>query len=146
MIINTDLIYPIGSIYMNINLVNPGKLFGGTWVRIEARYLMGAGRPSKNSYDGFGQITDSQCTNLNFEPATLGELTHTLSYQEMPQHNHGQAIYWSDGGAGTGYVGVTFNSSGNSGNKFWASYDAGGGQSHNNLPPTLVVYIWKRTA
>lgn len=31
-----DMIYPIGSIYMNVSNVNPGNLIGGTWERIEA--------------------------------------------------------------------------------------------------------------
>lgn len=31
-----NMIYPIGSIYMNVANVNPGNLIGGTWERIEA--------------------------------------------------------------------------------------------------------------
>lgn len=151
MIINTDLIYPIGSIYMNINLVNPGKLFGGTWERIEARYLMGAGKPSKNSYDGFGQITDSQCTNLDFAPATLGEITHTLSSQEMPRHSHG-GLNWAGRpfsiNSGTTCIQLTAQSwsTGDANANYWGTGETGGSTAHNNLPPTLVVYIWKRTA
>lgn len=32
-------IYPIGSIYMNINNTDPSTLFGGTWERIKRGYL-----------------------------------------------------------------------------------------------------------
>lgn len=30
-----DMIYPIGSIYINVNNVNPGNTIGGTWERVE---------------------------------------------------------------------------------------------------------------
>lgn len=139
--INVDMIYPIGSIYMNINLIDPSILFGGTWVRIEARYLMGAGKPSKNSYDGFGQITDGQISGLNFAPATLGEISHTLSVLEMPSHDHAARYGDTAGGDGSGY-----RFSNTSGTNRVMIENEGGGQAHNNLPPTLVVYMWKRTA
>ncbi|MBP3631079.1 MAG: hypothetical protein J6J23_06320 [Clostridia bacterium] len=42
MIINTDLIYPIGSIYLSMNATNPSKFFGGTWIQIsQGRCLVG---------------------------------------------------------------------------------------------------------
>ena len=147
MIINVDMIYPVGSIYMNINLVDPSILFGGTWERIQARYLMGAGKPSKNSYDGFGQITDSQVNNLNFNPATLGEIAHKLTISEMPAHTHG--LYTdTEPGTSVGGWGVSTNLRTGTGliaNQQRMSATGGNGE-HNNLPPTLVVYMWKRTA
>ena len=38
-----DLFYPIGSIYMSIDSISPANLFGGTWERIENRFLLAAG-------------------------------------------------------------------------------------------------------
>ena len=35
--------WPIGSIYISMVSTNPGTLFGGTWVRMENRFLLGAG-------------------------------------------------------------------------------------------------------
>ena len=136
--INVDLIYPIGSIYMNITNIDPGTLFGGTWEQIEARYLMGAGSPSKNSYDAFGQITDAQVSGLSFSPSTLGEFTHTLTVGEIPPHSHQSA---SQGSTHTSnyYMAVT-----QYGENTMTTRNTGGGQAHNNLPPTLVVYMWKR--
>lgn len=38
-----QLYYPVGSIYMSVNNVNPSLLFGGTWQKIEDRMLLGSG-------------------------------------------------------------------------------------------------------
>ncbi len=66
-----DLIYPLGSIYMNANKTDndPGNTIGDTWVKIESRFLLG----QSSSYT-IG--------------ATGGAATHTLTLSEMPIHNH----------------------------------------------------------
>jgi len=38
----TQLIYPIGSVYMTFEEVQPSSMFGGTWEKIEGMYLLGA--------------------------------------------------------------------------------------------------------
>lgn len=63
------VIYPVGSIYMSVNSTSPGTLFGGTWERIQDRFLLSAG----STYSA---------------GATGGEATHTLSAAEMPSHTH----------------------------------------------------------
>lgn len=64
-----DLIYPVGSIYLSVSSTSPATLFGGTWVQLKDRFLIGAG----NSY------------SVN---ATGGATTHTLTTAEMPSHTH----------------------------------------------------------
>lgn len=118
-------VYPVGSIYMSVNSVSPAMLFGGTWEQIEDRFLLAAGTAYTAGDTG-------------------GEATHTLTVDEMPSHIHGMQGYWN---VSTGSKSTRARSTGGSDpvdtNGMFA---AGGDQPHNNMPPYLAVYVWKRTA
>lgn len=119
-----DTYYPVGSIYMTVNNINPANLFGGTWEQIKDKFLLSAG----NTYSA---------------GSTGGEATHTLTKNEMPAHGHSLNAYAaSSGGSGGGVI----NYNNNAGGAQYIAYDQGGGQAHNNMPPYLTVYVWKRTA
>ena len=65
-----DRIYPVGSIYISMNSVDPSELFGGSWIPLnEGRVLIGANETYVAGSKG-------------------GETTHTLTIAEMPTHNH----------------------------------------------------------
>ena len=121
-----NMVYPVGSIYMSANNVSPASFLGGTWEQIQDRFLLAAG----DSYSA---------------GSTGGEAAHTLTVNEMPQHTHGPLIgsdiinYVSSGGN----VGTAPGDNLQGANSV---YPAGGGQPHNNMPPYLAVYMWKRTA
>lgn len=150
-------IYPVGSIYMSVNSTNPGTIFGGTWEQIQGRYLLGAGTPSQNTNTSMGSLTQEQLT-WNFTAGeTLGELTHTLSANEIPnfkfqvphianmeQGYQGiQNVSVSQSGTGVANEGQSLPVSGV---RYSWKYELGGGQAHNTMSASLVVYIWKRTA
>ncbi len=126
------LVYPVGSIYMSINNVSPVTLFGGKWVQIQGRFLLGASDVYKANTTG-------------------GEATHTLTANEMPEHAHYMASGNSGGDstwtpdAGSYLVdSVTTDKT-----TYWAQIgmnNAGGSAAHNNMPPYLVVYMWRRLA
>lgn len=123
-----DNVYPVGSIYMNVNSTNPGTLFGGTWERIQGKFLLGM----SSSYPAGSQG---------------GEASHTLTVSEMPNHTHSIIGYSASGNDYSGSdADLSFNY--NSTMVGWSGRTAseGDSQAHNNMPPYLSVYIWKRTA
>lgn len=126
-----DLVYPVGSIYMSMNATSPATLFGGTWERVKSRFLFGCEDSGDYSVGSTG-----------------GEVTHTLTVSEMPSHRHG----WkgvNDGIAPSSQMGnypfrIYQDKSYNWDGTTNMMDTAGGGQAHNNMPPYLCVYIWKR--
>ena len=137
-----DLIYPVGSFYISAKSTNPATLFGGTWEQIQGRFLLG--RSSSYPVGSMG-----------------GEATHTLTESEMPSHKGhlssgiaGGAPYEKGNYKGflnsdkmTPYSDIGRGWNVYAGNEMHPASEAvGGGQAHNNMPPYLSVYIWKRTA
>lgn len=123
-----EAIYPIGSIYMSVNSTSPATLFGGTWEAIQGKFLLGA----------YGNTYKAGTTG--------GEATHMLTTREMPNHNH--AVFYPNAGAADHSAPGNYPD-GPSDSTYFAvgSYTSseGGGEAHNNMPPYLAVYIWKRT-
>lgn len=127
--ITFDDIYPVGSIYMSVNSTNPRTLFGGTWTQLKDRFLLGAGSTYTNGSTG-------------------GEASHTLTVNEMPSHTHPQYVTVSSGGSLSANCDYDSYSSGNARKSAQnvSTGTTGGGNSHNNMPPYLVVYMWQRTS
>ena len=118
--------YPVGAIYLSVTNVNPATLFGGTWEAIGGRFLLGA-----NSTYAAG--------------STGGESAHKLTTSEMPRHNHTLDNYNVSAGNTTAYMTVQAQAKVGYNGNVQTLYTGGDG-SHNNMPPYLAVYMWKRTA
>lgn len=133
-----DKIYPIHSIYLSVSSTNPTYLFGGTWVQVsKGRFLLGAGAPDANNYDGFGTLNNG---GYNFGVEGMGgQYTHQLTIAEMPSHTHTYGA-WKPKRASDGNKWPTADSDGD-----YTTSATGGNQAHNNMPPYYVVYVWKRT-
>lgn len=103
------------------------------------------------------QIKDAfllACGDVYSNGSTGGEATHTLVSAELPNHKH---LFANGNGS---YVLPTVDRA--TGVTWGATYSEGGGykintatnqmmqgttgQSHNNMPPYLAVYMWYRTA
>lgn len=128
---NVDIIYPVGSIYLNVDgTVNPNNIFAGTtWVRIKDTFLLAAG--------------DTYTSG-----ATGGSATVTLTTEQIPSHAHVATTKTTSYGSGSqsdwrcmSFVGTNadYSQTVNTGS-------TGGGKAHDNMPPYLVINVWKRTA
>ena len=144
-----NLVYPVGSIYMSSNSTSPATLFGGTWVQLKDRVLVGAGDSFSNGATGGSKTKNLAHTH------TTGNCTLTID--QIPAHSHAYNLAYggNDPAKGLGY-----------GNTLAGTFDnaafvqkTGGGNAHNHgntgsslsssfdtMPPYLVVYMWKRTA
>lgn len=150
--------YPIGSIYLSVNTTNPNSILGfGTWEQIKDKFLLASGSTYTSGKTG-------------------GEATHKLTVTEMPSHTHTPGIdppgtdtynqyaftlnrHYSSTSTqrftvdkGTGYVVMGANKSAtdfggnNDIEQALATASTGGSTAHNNMPPYLVVNIWKRVS
>lgn len=73
--------YPVGSIYVSVNTVNPSTLFGGTWQQIKDKFLLCAGDTYSNGSSG-GSADAVVPTHTHTFSATSGNgggHTHTAS-------------------------------------------------------------------
>lgn len=119
----------IGEIYITLSYENPSVKFGGTWEQIKDVFLLASG-------------------DIYSVGSTGGEATHTLTVNEIPSHSHTykrHAFNSSDSDPETGENIYGVN------NKTLDAHEgttgsSGGGQPHNNMPPYLAVFVWKRVA
>ena len=130
--------YPVGSIYLSVNNTNPGTIFGGTWEQIKDKFLLACGSTYANGSTG-------------------GEATHKLTNNELPKLSghfsttvpggHGNYAKGVFRGGSSTWSGKTLVANETSGTYMWG-YDIniGGDASHNNMPPYLAVYVWKRVS
>lgn len=113
-----DIIYPIGSIYMSTRSTDPQALFGGSWEPIKDKFLLAAGLIFKAGSTG-------------------GESEVTLTRFQMPP------AVWASG-SGENAIITSTSGAPDAGYGMYTQAD-NWGQPHNNMPPYLAVYVWKRT-
>lgn len=114
--------YQIGEFYLSSSSTSPAVIFGGTWEQIKDKFLLAAG-------------------DMFTAGSIGGEATHTLTIDEMPSHDHtteGHFTHYDSGSSSATLLS-------------WAKGTAkvqptGGGEAHNNMPPYMTIYIWRRIA
>lgn len=123
--------YPVGSIYLSINNINPSKWFGGTWEQIaKGRTLVGV---------------DTNDNDFNTVKKTGGS-----KYTE--RHTHDSTVLTrANGNANASTWGELQRANANVGNSesktnIYSSNGYFGSGNSGNLQPYFTCYIWCRTA
>ena len=132
-------VYPIDSIYLSVSPTSPASIFGGTWEQILGKFLL-----SSDDVLTDGTITTAGSYHIgdNGGSADAVVVAHGHSYKALTTlatshtHNNFQNhqiavapdnVYW-EGPYDTGI------------------YPTGVDGTGKNMPPYLVVYMWKRVA
>lgn len=126
-----DLIYPVGSIYMSVSNVSPQTFFGGTWERIQDRFLLAAG----STYAAGS--TGGSATNTHYHFQTLG-CDGKVSYLTMSGRSGSTRVV-------AGVAGTHLDTAGFYSDSRQVREDATYNETINIMPPYLAVYVWKRT-
>ena len=152
----TNMIYPVGAIYLSATPIDPGTLFGGTWTQLKSRYLYATSQTSGN----MGK------DNMSAHTGTFVTGT-AITIDQMPVHSHsawlnngGAHIHnmWFGGGAnsGTGAQIPIANSRFGQDNAGMTTgdHDHGGitvanngsGWAHDHAVSYIALYVWQRIA
>lgn len=119
--------YPVGSIKMTVENTSPALSIGGIWER------WGNGRFPLGVDEAQAEIEQAEMTG--------GEREHTLTIDEIPAHSHDTEVPFS------GEVAVLqlgLQQAPSAGDSTISSSETGGGAAHNNMPPFITCYFWKR--
>ena len=152
--------HPVGSYYWSNDSTSPATLFGGTWEALPAGYTLIA---QGSGSDSFGSYTYTAGQKY-------GERKHHLTTDELASHGHlvrtwntvhsGTPKVYRDGkwvdytgngifkpsGAWTDNGGTLATSPQNGlGDPAGTTDGTGGNAAHNNMPPSVAAYCWKRT-
>lgn len=125
--------HPVGSLYISENATSPAELYGGTWERIEGKFIMGA----SDTYPA---------------GSTGGSATHRQTAKEVASHAHDIGTNVS----GTlmtvpqwrFYITSVSQVSDPNGYECYGmgTNTTGDGEPMNILNPYYSMYIWRRVA
>ena len=148
------LVYPVGSVYISTSSTNPSSLFGfGTWEQIKDTFLLAAGSTYTAGSTGGEASHKLTSSEMPSHTHTIGKENNCIMPNQDPGQNYGVAYLTStdfkDLGQGVGskntngkpFVSATNDTMSHT----HTANSTGGNTAHNNMPPYLTVYMFKRT-
>lgn len=152
--------HPVGSYYWSSDSTDPASLFGGTWERITGRFVYAA---SGNSCGDTGGEATHKLTiaemplhghRVHIHSGSATDSSHAVAKRiaddgvsivnETEGGTVGGNYSWNSGAFysyGTDREGFT-----GTGDPMGSTNRIGGGAAHNNLPPYITAFCWRRTA
>lgn len=146
-----DMVYPVGSIYLSVNNVNPATLFGGTWVQIKDTFLLAAGDTYSNGGTGGSAdavvVSHNHTQNAHSHKPASTSLKFLVSDTNVAINGTKRAfpasgtsayfVYASDPGSGINEDSTTQSVTA-------TNIATGAAATGKNMPPYLAVNIWRR--
>lgn len=134
-----EIVYPVGSIYISTNQMNPATFLGGTWERFaEGKTLFGASTSDTDFSAGKsgGSKTQELKAKIGIPGTNLAQIYGDFGALPSSNRNgtHVASITWKADSAVAG--------SGSGGAKVIDKY----GKDPSVLPPYISVYMYRRTA
>lgn len=138
-----DIAHPVGSYYWSSEETEPSELFPGTnWEQIKDKFVLAVG-----DKHAIGEESGTESV--------------TLTLKQIPSHNHSLTnkptagtgkdfVVPAEGGTGTSAFPIEGASDGiapaHHFSTSWTTVKQGGGEAHNNMPPYITAYCWRRTS
>jgi microcystin-dependent protein len=167
--------WPVGCIFMHVSATNPASLLGGgTWVRWGKGRVPISLDEANPRWDAAEEVGGAESITLTVAQipshdhgANTGYQSHDHSHtgwtdvQGYHQHStwdpagssdvaNGSAVRYASRQSvftgGTGEHSHNVGTDGASTNHYHGISAQGGSGSHDNMPPFIAVYMWKRTA
>ena len=131
--------HPVGSLYISENATSPAELYGGTWERIEGRFIMGASDTYPAGSTGGEESVKLTRENIPILPTREGVAAVNAVGSSIHVPQWGWIYTATQVADSEGY---------NSYEAQWADVGTEDKdmQNVNNMPPYYSVYIWRRVA
>lgn len=134
--------YPVGSVYITYNNVNPGTFLGGTWERFgQGRTLVGegTGNDGSTSMSFTPNSSDGKYKNTHYHVTSFGWDMNAFYAGKPDGAKNGD--YNRTSVIPNGYI-INANSSATSQSRLNWTDD----RTISNIQPYIVVFFWRRTA